>query len=93
MAVSILAVYDVMQKAIERARAGQGPTLVETLDYRIGARTADDPTRYRDQLEVEAWKAKDPITRFEKFLIGRDLLTEDRAQRTVIELRKKLMKL
>src|SRR5438034_2651396 len=83
----ILAVYDVMQKAIERARSGQGPTLVETLTYRIGAHTtADDPTRYRDQLEVEAWKAKDPITRFQKFLIARDLLTEDRAQQTVDEL-------
>ena len=83
----ILAVYDVMQKAIERARAGQGPTLVETLTYRIGAHTtADDPTRYRDQLEVEAWQAKDPITRFQKFLIGRDLLTEDRAEQTVTEL-------
>ncbi|MGZ3617813.1 MAG: pyruvate dehydrogenase (acetyl-transferring) E1 component subunit alpha [Ktedonobacteraceae bacterium] len=83
----ILAVYDVMQKAVERARAGQGPTLVETLTYRIGAHTtADDPTRYRDQLEVEAWQAKDPITRFQKFLIGRDLLTEDRAEQTVTEL-------
>ena len=83
----ILAVYDVMQKAVERARAGQGPTLVETLTYRIGAHTtADDPTRYRDQLEVEAWQAKDPITRFQKFLIGRGLLTEDRAEQTVTEL-------
>jgi pyruvate dehydrogenase E1 component alpha subunit len=83
----ILAVYDVMQKAIERARSGQGPTLVETLTYRIGAHTtADDPTRYRDQLEVEAWQAKDPITRFQKFLIGRDLLTQDRAEQTVNEL-------
>ncbi len=83
----ILAVYDVMQKAIERARSGQGPTLVETLTYRIGAHTtADDPTRYRDQLEVESWQAKDPITRFQKFLIGRDLLTEDRAEQTVTEL-------
>src|SRR6266567_1921456 len=52
----ILAVYDIMQKAVERARSGQGPTLVETLTYRIGAHTtADDPTRYRDPVEVEAW--------------------------------------
>src|SRR6516162_318508 len=83
----VFAVYDVMQKAVERARAGQGPTLVETLTYRIGAHTtADDPTRYRDPLEVEVWKAKDPITRFQKFLIRRDLLTEDRARQTVDEL-------
>ncbi len=83
----IFAVYDVMQRAVERARSGQGPTLVETLTYRIGAHTtADDPTRYRDQLQVEEWRAKDPITRFEKFLIKRDLLTEERAQQTVEEL-------
>src|SRR5689334_11319777 len=80
----ILAVYDVMQRAVERARSGQGPTLVETLTYRIGAHTtADDPTRYRDQLQVEEWRAKDPIARFQKFLIGRDLLTEEHAQQII----------
>jgi pyruvate dehydrogenase E1 component alpha subunit len=83
----IIAVYDVMQKAVERARAGQGPTLVETLTYRIGAHTtADDPTRYRDPVEVEAWQAKDPIARFQKFLMQKGLLTEDRAKQTVEEL-------
>src|SRR5205814_6070837 len=71
----ILAVYNIMHKAVERARSGQGPTLIETLTYRIGAHTtADDPTRYRDPVEVEAWQAKDPIVRFQKFLIKRDLL-------------------
>jgi pyruvate dehydrogenase E1 component alpha subunit len=83
----ILAVYDIMQKAVERARSGQGPTLIETLTYRLGAHTtADDPTRYRDSAEVEAWQAKDPIVRYQKFLIRRDLLNEDRAQRIVEEL-------
>jgi pyruvate dehydrogenase E1 component alpha subunit len=83
----ILAVYDIMQKAVERARSGQGPTLVETLTYRIGAHTtADDPTRYRDTAEVEAWQAKDPIARFQKFLIRRDLLTEDRVLHIVEEI-------
>jgi len=82
----ILAVYDIMQKAIERARSGQGPTLVETLTYRIGAHTtADDPTRYRDPAEVEAWRAKDPIARFQKFLLKRDSLNEDRVQQIVEE--------
>ena len=83
----ILAVYDIMHKAVERARSGQGPTLVETLTYRIGAHTtADDPTRYRDTAEVEAWQAKDPIARFQKFLIRRDLLTEDRVLHIVEEI-------
>lgn len=74
----ILAVYDVMQQAAERARSGQGPTLIEAITYRIGAHTtADDPTRYRDPVELESWRAKDPIARFQRFLIQRDLLTED----------------
>src|SRR6266849_104684 len=82
----ILAVYDIMQKAVERARSGQGPTLVETLTYRIGAHTtADDPTRYRDPVEVEAWRAKDPIVRFQKFLARRDLLNEERIRQIVEE--------
>src|SRR5437588_2288090 len=80
----ILAVYDVMHKAIERARSGQGPTLIETLTYRIGAHTtADDPTRYRDAAEVEAWRARDPIARFEKFLLARSLLDEEKIRHIV----------
>jgi pyruvate dehydrogenase E1 component alpha subunit len=80
----VLAVYDVMQQAVERARAAQGPTLVETLTYRIGAHTtADDPTRYRDPDEVEAWRAKDPIARFQRFLVSRDLLSEEQARQVV----------
>lgn len=82
----ILAVYDTMSKAVENARAGGGPTLIETLTYRIGAHTtADDPTRYRDPAEVEAWRAKDPIVRFEKFLIARDLLTGQHVQQIAEE--------
>jgi len=87
----ILAVYDIMHKAIERARSGQGPTLVETLTYRIGAHTtADDPTRYRDPAEVEAWRAKDPIARFQKFLTRRNLLTEEHAQQIVAEVEEEI---
>ncbi len=73
----ILAVYDTMNKAVERARSGQGPSLIETLTYRTGAHTtADDPTRYRDAAEIEFWQRKDPIARFQKFLLGRNLLSE-----------------
>src|SRR5713101_9579213 len=74
----ILAVYDKVKQAVERARSGQGPTLIEALTYRIGAHTtADDPTRYRNPTEVEAWRVKDPLTRFQRFLIGRGLLDEE----------------
>ncbi|HJT55761.1 MAG TPA: pyruvate dehydrogenase (acetyl-transferring) E1 component subunit alpha [Ktedonobacteraceae bacterium] len=87
----ILAVYDIMQQAVTRARSGDGPTLVETLTYRIGAHTtADDPTRYRDPAEVEAWRAKDPITRFQRFLIKRGLLTEEQVQQTITDLEEEI---
>src|SRR2546422_3998922 len=80
----ILAVYDVMQQAVNRARAGQGPTLVETLTYRIGAHTtADDPTRYRTPDEVEFWRTKDPLVRFQRFLMSRDLLDEAEDQQLI----------
>jgi pyruvate dehydrogenase E1 component alpha subunit len=89
----ILAVYDNMQKAVERARSGEGPTLIETLTYRIGAHTtADDPTRYRDPAEVEAWRAKDPIVRFEKFLVRRGLLDQDRVRQIVEEVEEEMNK-
>jgi pyruvate dehydrogenase E1 component alpha subunit len=82
----ILAVYDVMTQAVERARAGQGPTLIEALTYRIGAHTtADDPTRYRKAEEIEEWRTKDPITRFQRFLTTRGLLDEARNQRLIEE--------
>lgn len=71
------AVYDVVAEAIERARAGQGPTLIEALTYRLSAHTtADDPTKYRAEAEVEPWQARDPLLRFRTFLIDRGLLTE-----------------
>lgn len=80
----IFAVYDVMQKAVKRARSGQGPTLIEALTYRIGAHTtADDPTRYRDSEEVEFWRKKDPLLRFQRFLMSRDLLDEQQDQQLI----------
>ena len=55
--------------AIDRARAGDGPTLIEGLTYRIEAHTnSDDPTRYRDGAEVDIWKRRDPIVRLESYL-------------------------
>ncbi|GAC1423176.1 MAG: pyruvate dehydrogenase (acetyl-transferring) E1 component subunit alpha [Ktedonobacteraceae bacterium] len=82
----ILAVYDVMQKAVERARAGHGPTLIEAITYRIGAHTtADDPTRYRVASEIEEWRLKDPIARFQRFLAKQGLLSEDQNQQLINE--------
>ena len=65
----LLAVYKVLGDAAARARSGEGPTFVEALTYRIGAHsTSDDPTRYRSDAEVEAWKRKDPVDRLAKHL-------------------------
>src|SRR5438876_1827446 len=80
----VLAVYDVVQQAIERARSGEGPTLIEAITYRIGAHTtADDPSRYRDPAEVEFWRTKDPIARLKRLLLKRDLLTEEQDQQLI----------
>ena len=65
----VLASYAATKIHMDEARNGQGPFLIEALTYRIGAHTtSDDPSKYRDEAEVEEWKAKDPIARFETFL-------------------------
>ena len=60
----VLAVLAATRAAVERAADGGGPTFIEAVTYRMGPHTtADDPTRYRSDEEVESWKAKDPIDR------------------------------
>ncbi|WP_436923639.1 pyruvate dehydrogenase (acetyl-transferring) E1 component subunit alpha [Halosimplex amylolyticum] len=78
-----LAVYQVTTAAVEKARDPNEdelrPTLIEAEMYRYGAHTtADDPTKYRDDAEVERWKDRDPIPRMEAFLRERDLLDDER---------------
>jgi len=80
----VLAVYEVLREALERARSGGGPTFVECVTYRIGAHsTSDDPTRYRTQAEVDRWQRRDPVERFHRWLAQRGL-TDD-ARRAAIE--------
>jgi pyruvate dehydrogenase E1 component alpha subunit len=65
----VLAVYAASREAVDRARAGDGPTLIECVTYRLGMHTtADDPTKYRSEEEVKAWEQKDPLTRFRVYL-------------------------
>jgi pyruvate dehydrogenase E1 component alpha subunit len=72
-----LAVYRVCRWAIERARAGEGPSLVEALTYRIGAHTtADDPRRYQPPEEIAEWRTRDPLPRLRRYLERRDLWDE-----------------
>ena len=77
----ILASYAVTAKHMDDAREGAGPAMIEALTYRMGAHTtSDDPTKYRDPAEVELWKTRDPLARFETFLrrqgIGQDFFDE-----------------
>ena len=74
-------VYAASVEAVDRARRGQGPTLIEAETYRLGAHSSsDDPTRYRDSREVEQWKARDPIEQFKARMIQRKLWSEERDQ-------------
>ena len=73
----VLATYAVSKMAVDRARRGEGPSLIEAMTYRMEAHTtADDPTRYRTPEELEEWKRRDPIARFETFLLKEGLLDD-----------------
>jgi 2-oxoisovalerate dehydrogenase E1 component alpha subunit len=73
-----LAVHAVVRRARERAAAGEGPTLVECVTYRIeGHSTSDDPRAYRPAEVVEPWRRKDPLVRMRAFLGWRGLLDDD----------------
>lgn len=88
----ILAVYAATKEAIERARNGEGPTLIEAYTYRLGAHTtSDDPTKYREDEEVEKWKPKDPIPRFKIYLKNKGILTDEWEEKTLDELEKEVM--
>jgi 2-oxoisovalerate dehydrogenase E1 component alpha subunit len=95
----VLACYAVTRKALDDARHGQGPTLVEAYTYRMGAHTtSDDPTRYRIASEVESWQAKDPIKRLRAYLerasIADDAFfgeVEDQAAREAVALRERVL--
>jgi pyruvate dehydrogenase E1 component alpha subunit len=70
----VLASYAVTRAALDAARTGQGPTLVEAFTYRMGAHTtSDDPTRYRLSSDLEAWKLKDPLERMRSFLFKQQI--------------------
>jgi 2-oxoisovalerate dehydrogenase E1 component alpha subunit len=97
----VLATFAVTRKALDQARLGQGPTLIEAYTYRMGAHTtSDDPTRYRIAAEVEAWQRKDPIKRL-RTLLERDRIADadffaevdDAAAKQAVELRERVLAL
>jgi TPP-dependent pyruvate/acetoin dehydrogenase alpha subunit len=78
----VLAMIAATTRAVERARSGGGPTLIEAVTYRMSLHTtADDPTVYRGDEEVERWKPRDPLLRFEKYLTGKELLDPEQIER------------
>ncbi|RJP67347.1 MAG: thiamine pyrophosphate-dependent dehydrogenase E1 component subunit alpha [Candidatus Abyssobacteria bacterium SURF_17] len=76
----IFAVYDAMEKAVEKARNGGGPTLIECMTYRIKGHSEHDEAKYQPAEEKEEWKQKDPIARFKKFLTESGHLGESEEQ-------------
>lgn len=74
----VLAVYAAVREAVERGKAGDGPTFIEAVSYRAHLHaTADDPTRYRKNTEAERARANDPVIRFEQYLLRHGLISED----------------
>lgn len=72
----VVAVHTAVQQAVARARAGEGPTLIEATTYRMAGHWASDLATYRDPAEQEQWRALDPIRRMERLLHERHLATE-----------------
>jgi pyruvate dehydrogenase E1 component alpha subunit len=74
----VFAVYEAVKEAVERARCGEGATVIEAVTYRMmDHNSADSAAIYRSEEEVEYWKALDPMDRFERYLVARGLLDEN----------------
>jgi len=89
----VIAIHHVLSEAIERARAGGGPTFVELVTYRMAPHsTSDDPSRYRSTDDVDSWARKDPLERFARYLRARGLWTDEDEERTDREINDQIAK-
>ena len=87
----VLAVYSAMAAALKKARRGEGSTLIECYTYRLGNHTtSDDASKYRSAAEVTAWKKKDPVPRFRKFLESRKLWNSKKEEALLASVDKKV---
>lgn len=77
--MDVMAVYAEAKRAVDRARAGQGPSLIEVLTYRYKGHSRSDKQVYRTKQEVKEWQERDPIARFESWLIENGLLEREQA--------------
>ena len=82
----VLAVYEATKRAVERARSGGGPTLIEAKTFRMKGHAEHDDAGYVPKELFEDWKTKDPIERFERHLLGNGLATEEELKRIVAEI-------
>ena len=74
----VLAVNKVTSQALEKARSGDGPTLIESITYRMGDHTtSDDSLKYRTQEEIDEWTQKDPVLRLEKYITNNNILSDE----------------
>lgn len=87
----VLAVYDVIEQSVNRLSKRNKPILIEAVTYRLGGHTtADDPKRYRSELEERSWHKKDPLLRYRKLLINEDLWSDREEQEWFDHCEKKL---
>ena len=87
----ILGCYVATKRALDKAKKGKGPTLIEGLTYRMEMHTtADDPKKYRSEKEVKEWAKKDPILRFEKYLTHKKLLNTKKIKKIQEEAQKEI---
>ncbi len=86
----LLAVYRVAREAVRRARSGEGPTLIECKTYRWYGHSEIDPAKYRPKEEVEEWKKRDPLARFEKYLRDEKILTDEKKAKIEAAVKKEI---
>ncbi|MGH7542909.1 MAG: thiamine pyrophosphate-dependent dehydrogenase E1 component subunit alpha, partial [Gemmatimonadota bacterium] len=86
----VLQSYAAARRAVDRARRGDGPTLIEVKTYRRKGHAEHDDQRYVPREELEAWEARDPVDRYRRFLVGEGILTDDQAERIDRHVQEKL---
>ena len=87
----LFAVMAATKEAVEKARSGGGPTFIEGVTFRFGPHTtADDPTKYRTEEEIEPWKPRDPFVRLRLYLKGKGLWNEEAEERATEEGQKQI---
>ncbi|SHF30298.1 pyruvate dehydrogenase E1 component alpha subunit [Seinonella peptonophila] len=85
--MDVLAVYEAVAEARQRAVEGKGPTLIEALNYRLGAHSmsGDDPKRYREENESTEWAEKEPLVRFRDYVVTKGIWTEEEENQVIEE--------